>query len=212
MEGKYVSDEAYKKGQGFVKKIRTILLIVGLLLLAGGIVLLVFGIKTNNSVSMGDPGWMEARSKGAGMMAGGAFMTFGGVACFLYALVATIVAHQREILAYQASATLPVVGEAAEKGIDFVDRNGPKLGNAIGKTLGGAVGGIAGGARQGWREGAGATLKNVVCPKCQYKNDATDKFCGGCGEKLEQKKHCTNCGAGLKATDKFCASCGTKVE
>ena len=193
MDGKYVSDETYKKGQKTIKKIRTILLIVGLLLLAGGVTLIVLGIV--NTDSYGAPTF--------GFIAPGAFMVFFGVVGLIYTIILTLVGHQREIISYQASATMPVAGEIGEKVIDFADRNSEKVGNTIGN--------VVGGVKKGWRDGA-ATEKNVVCPKCQYKNDPTDKFCGGCGEKLEQKKHCTNCGAELKETDKFCAACGTKVE
>jgi len=193
MDGKYVSDETYKKGQKTIKKIRTILLIVGLLLLAGGATLIVLGIINKDSYGHSSPAFIIP----------GAFIAFFGIACLIHTIFLTLVAHQREIVSYQASATMPVAGEIGEKVIDFADRNSEKVGNTIGN--------VVGGVKKGWRDGA-ATEKNVVCPKCQYKNDPTDKFCGGCGEKLEQKKHCTNCGAELKETDKFCAACGTKVE
>lgn len=194
MEEKLVSDEAYKKGQKLIKKIRMILLIVGLVLLVGGATLMIIGsTETNGYVS-------------SEFVIPGSIMVFFAVVALLNALGMTFVAHQREILAYQASATLPVAGEVGEKVIDFTDKNSSK----IGSTVGNVVGGVVREAKKGLNENKAA--KPVVCPKCQYKNDATDKFCGGCGEKLEQTNHCTNCGAEVKATDKFCSSCGTKVK
>lgn len=194
MEEKLVSDEAYKKGQKLIKKIRLILLIVGLVLLAGGATLMIIGFtETSGYVSIE-------------FVIPGSIMVFFAVVALMNALVMTFVAHQREILAYQASATLPIAGEVGEKVIDFADKNSTKVGNAVGKTIGGVVME----AKKGLNKNKAA--KPVVCPKCQYKNDATDKFCGGCGEKLEQTNHCTNCGAEVKAIDKFCSSCGTKVK
>lgn len=197
MEEKYVSDEAYKKGQKVIKKIRTALLIIGLILLVGGITFIVLGATSTDSDGFG-PNFA--------FLAPGLFMTVFSFPMLLYSLFATIAAHQREILAYQASATLPVAGEVGGKVIDFADKNSGKVGNALGNVFGGVVREV----KKGWT--GDKAEKTIVCPKCQYKNDPTDKFCGGCGEKLEQKRHCTNCGAELKAADNFCSACGTKVE
>ncbi len=196
-EGKFVNEQNYKKGQDFIRKIRKILIIVGLVLIAGGATLLTFGIIKQNSVSMGESGWFDTSSAGMGMCFGGGVMLMFGLACFIYALVATIYAHKREIMAYEASATMPVAGEVIEKGAPIV---------------GGAIGGVVKEVRKGWKEGGESSSKEIVCKKCGYKNDKTDKFCGGCGEKLEQKSYCPSCGAQVKKTDKFCSECGSKIE
>ena len=188
MDGKYVSDEAYKKGQTYIKKLRTILLIVGAVLFVGGITMIVFGLVNKDD-------FMPQM----GLLVPGIFMTFFSIPLFVISITLTITMHRRELMAFNASATLPVAGEVVEKTVDFADKNAEKIGGAIGKTLGPTIREIKG----------NATEKTVVCPKCQYKNDSTDKFCGGCGEKLEQKKHCTNCGAEL--TGNFCTNCGTKA-
>ncbi|MBR1890628.1 MAG: zinc ribbon domain-containing protein [Clostridia bacterium] len=214
MEGKYVSDEAYKKGQKFLKKIRLVLLIVGALMLAGGITLIVLGVNKENSIPMGEEGWFDASSAGSGMLAGGIAMVFFGVVAFIASIAITITAHRREIIAYTASSTLPVVGEVAEKvankGVDIIDKNSEKMGRSFGNVLGGAVGGV----KKAWNEASNGAngKKAVVCEQCGYKNDTTDKFCGGCGNKLEAKRYCSNCGKELKANDKFCSSCGNKTE
>lgn len=196
-EGKFVNEQNYKNGQKFIKKIRLALIIVGLVLIAGGATLLVFGIQKQNSVGMGDPGWFDTSSSGMGLCFGGGVMLMLGLACFLYALIATIYAHKREIMAYEASATLPVAGEVVGKAAPVVGK---------------AVGDVVKEVRKGWKEGGESSSKDVVCKKCGYKNDKTDKFCGGCGEKLEQNKYCPSCGAKVKKTDKFCSECGSKME
>ena len=46
----------------------------------------------------------------------------------------------------------------------------------------------------------------MQCPKCQFENPATQKFCGECGSKLE--KICPNCGSTNPFQYKFCGECG----
>ena len=46
----------------------------------------------------------------------------------------------------------------------------------------------------------------MKCPKCQFDNPDTQKFCGECGSKLE--KVCSNCGNSNPALYKFCGECG----
>lgn len=194
MDGKYVSDDAYKKGQKFFKKIRTILLIVAAVFLVCGIVMIVFGSLNGDGVM-----------PNMGLLMPGIFLSFLALPLFFVSITLTVTMHKRELLAYNVSATIPVAGEAAQKGINFAEKNSDKLANVAGKIIGGAAKGV----RQGLHE---ENEKQVVCPKCQYKNDRTDKFCGGCGEKLELKKYCAKCGEEVKAKNKFCASCGTKIE
>ena len=49
----------------------------------------------------------------------------------------------------------------------------------------------------------------MQCPKCQYENQAGDKFCRECGTKLSYV--CPKCGHEANPQDKFCAECGTKL-
>jgi class 3 adenylate cyclase/tetratricopeptide (TPR) repeat protein len=46
----------------------------------------------------------------------------------------------------------------------------------------------------------------MKCPKCQFENPDTQKFCGQCGAKLE--KTCPNCGEGNPPEYRFCGECG----
>lgn len=46
----------------------------------------------------------------------------------------------------------------------------------------------------------------VICPVCQTKNQAGQKFCKECGTKLG--KNCPHCGTPITADTKFCPECG----
>jgi class 3 adenylate cyclase/tetratricopeptide (TPR) repeat protein len=46
----------------------------------------------------------------------------------------------------------------------------------------------------------------MKCPKCQFENPETAKFCVHCGDKLEIT--CPNCGVSNSPSFKFCAECG----
>ena len=46
----------------------------------------------------------------------------------------------------------------------------------------------------------------MQCPKCQFENPDTQKFCGECGTKLE--KVCPDCGCANPSEYKFCGDCG----
>jgi class 3 adenylate cyclase/tetratricopeptide (TPR) repeat protein len=49
----------------------------------------------------------------------------------------------------------------------------------------------------------------MKCPKCQFENPDTQKFCGECGTKLE--KVCPNCGSNNPPQYKFCGECGQNL-
>ncbi len=49
----------------------------------------------------------------------------------------------------------------------------------------------------------------MKCPKCQFENPDTMKFCGECGGKLE--KLCPKCNAANPLQFKFCGECGQAV-
>ena len=49
----------------------------------------------------------------------------------------------------------------------------------------------------------------MKCPKCQFENSESAKFCLECGAKLEVR--CPNCSKGLPPTAKFCEECGHEL-
>ena len=50
--------------------------------------------------------------------------------------------------------------------------------------------------------------KEIRCPKCGAKNNASMKFCGSCGAKLASTIVCPHCGKEIPAGTKFCGECG----
>jgi len=48
--------------------------------------------------------------------------------------------------------------------------------------------------------------QKVQCPKCNFLNDASFKFCAYCGEKLTST--CPHCGVAISSTFRFCPNCG----
>ncbi|WP_078593743.1 zinc ribbon domain-containing protein [Evansella clarkii] len=62
------------------------------------------------------------------------------------------------------------------------------------------------------------TEGQVICTSCSAANGPDDKFCGGCGSKLEKESNqesaagsCTACETTYPATANFCPCCGKKV-
>lgn len=50
------------------------------------------------------------------------------------------------------------------------------------------------------------------CPSCGAAVGQNDRFCAGCGQKLEVAAFCPSCGAKVGAGDRFCAGCGQKLQ
>src|SRR5947208_16967657 len=48
------------------------------------------------------------------------------------------------------------------------------------------------------------------CSNCGFDNPLGHRFCGSCGQPLEQV--CSNCGAEIPSGFRFCGSCGQPVE
>lgn len=46
----------------------------------------------------------------------------------------------------------------------------------------------------------------MKCPACQFDNPARDKFCLGCGSRLD--RNCPNCGEKIPLSAKYCDRCG----
>lgn len=57
----------------------------------------------------------------------------------------------------------------------------------------------------------------LQCAKCGCAMQETDKFCGGCGAKREEREKtekaaCAKCGAKFQGDERFCAECGARRE
>lgn len=61
-----------------------------------------------------------------------------------------------------------------------------------------------------------ANTSGITCASCGTVNNSQQKFCSGCGAKVEvtvvQEKLCNSCGAKVASGLKFCGECGSKVE
>jgi membrane protease subunit (stomatin/prohibitin family) len=60
--------------------------------------------------------------------------------------------------------------------------------------------------------GAPLQAVGITCPKCGTSNPAGTKFCGNCGTPLQATSKCPKCGSEVQAGVKFCPNCGTKLE
>jgi hypothetical protein len=60
--------------------------------------------------------------------------------------------------------------------------------------------------------GAPLQAVGITCPKCGTSNPAGTKFCGNCGTPLQATTKCPKCGSEVQAGVKFCPNCGTKLE
>ena len=60
--------------------------------------------------------------------------------------------------------------------------------------------------------GASLQAVGITCPKCGTSNPAGTKFCSNCGTPLQATIKCPKCGTEVQAGVKFCPNCGTKIE
>ena len=60
--------------------------------------------------------------------------------------------------------------------------------------------------------GAPLQAVGITCPKCGASNPAGAKFCSSCGTPLQATIKCPKCGTEVQAGVKFCPNCGTKIE
>ena len=51
----------------------------------------------------------------------------------------------------------------------------------------------------------------ISCTSCGRENPDGSRFCGHCGESLEQTTSCPSCGTVLPSDARFCLQCGTPV-
>ncbi|MGB9714529.1 MAG: SPFH domain-containing protein [Candidatus Bathyarchaeales archaeon] len=60
--------------------------------------------------------------------------------------------------------------------------------------------------------GAPLQAAGITCPKCGTLNPAGTKFCGNCGTPLQATIKCPKCNSEIQAGVKFCPNCGAKLE
>jgi len=201
LNGNYVNEQSHKKGKKVCKTIGIVSLSLMIVMIVVGIILIVSSSKYGN-LNMGDAGWFDDETKHDGLMFGGiacisfGFVLFGGLSVSMF-----VTAHQRDLLAFQASTVLPVAGEV-------VEQSAPVVGNALGTIVKSVKDAIV-------EPKTVANEKPVtkkVCAECGMENTARSKYCKNCGKELAQKRYCKNCGDEITTGENFCEKCGTKVE
>ena len=201
LNGKYVNEENHQKIKSKLKKVGIVLMIVGACLAVAGLVMLVIGFSSFGKSSLDDPqGMFTSASSSMTMFIVGGFGLAIGVGLFGYGVYATFFAHAREIASFGASSIAPVVGDTVNYMADSVS---PSVNNAVGGMAEAITSGITKGKRDS---------KKIVCAKCGAENNAKNKFCANCGEKLAKDKYCSNCNAKIEEGTKFCPNCESKID
>ncbi|MBN1284293.1 MAG: zinc ribbon domain-containing protein, partial [Anaerolineae bacterium] len=52
----------------------------------------------------------------------------------------------------------------------------------------------------------------LVCSRCGWVVEQTERFCGNCGRLLRLTRVCPNCNATISVNDKYCISCGINIK
>ena len=205
-EYQFINEKRHQKGKKFFITLGIIFIVVAVIGIACGVPLLIKGIKLQQ-VSMEDPDWFDKSSQGAGYLFGGvALIAVLGLAPFGTAIGMFATAYHRDIVAYGASATMPIVGDIAKYTANEIAPSFGKVATNVVKPVVSSVSDpIADSV-------AKAKTKSVgkVCPDCQTENARNAKFCKNCGKSF--MKTCPNCGKSLSSQAKFCDDCGTKMQ
>lgn len=115
MKEELLSEENYQKANQKIKVIGVIIMILGLLLIAGGTYFVITSSHMETP-EMTSSNWFNAVTSKNHMKTDGIFMIIPGVfLTALGAMVRFIMGNQRKILAYQMQRMIPVVTETAEK-------------------------------------------------------------------------------------------------
>lgn len=120
--GKYLNEEKYQQNKEKIKRVGKILLIVGITTLVIGIILLIlgfvgFGKTATSTVSNFDFDMKSTTSSifgSFGLFVAGGFLTSIGFMVTIGGVVATVIAHQREIKAFTVQQTMPIAQEGVE--------------------------------------------------------------------------------------------------
>ncbi|MGB9672096.1 MAG: SPFH domain-containing protein [Candidatus Norongarragalinales archaeon] len=90
-----------------------------------------------------------------------------------------------------------------------------KSAESLSKSPGAAVGAGAVILPQVLQPAPAPAVPMVLCPKCNFQNPQTAKFCSNCGAPLQQPAggvNCPKCGTSNPAGAKFCLNCGSPLQ
>jgi len=167
------------------KSIQRVLLTVGPVLAAMGLILMVIGIA---SFAMAFGGSEPPRYFWCALI--GIPLLFGGGAMTSFGLLGKVARYQAQEMAPVAKDTLNYMAEGTRESV---------------KTVAGAIGE---GLRQGGLSGGSQTM--VRCHKCNALIEAEAKFCSQCGQAIGQTKACPQCHELNDPDARFCDNCGYK--
>lgn len=143
----YLNEESYHNTNQKVKKIGTILMVVGLILAGLGIVLVLGGFlgfsgQIFNGIQNGQQGISgSSMFTGFGSFAIGGFLIGPGVmSTFIGLIMRFVIGNRREIMAYTTQQVMPVAQEGIEK-------MAPTIGKATGEIAKGITKGIKDGLK-----------------------------------------------------------------
>ncbi len=174
---------------------RSILRVIGPLILATGIVLTLIGLggffSTFLSVFSGGPSF-DGPPAGIKLF----FLAFLGLPMTGVGLMITKFAYFGAVARYIASEAAPVGKDTANYMID-----GTK--DAVGDLAQSVGAGIAAGL-----SGDRPAVEMVDCPSCGEACDPGARFCDQCGAPIPGPVRCQGCGAMNEPNAKFCSQCG----
>jgi hypothetical protein len=166
-------------------EVRSVLRIVGPLVLASGLLLIGIGVASlfDSMHSFGPPKYF--------------WCAFLGVPVLFLGLVMTIPAFMGSVTRYVSAEVAPVHKDTF---------------NYLAHGTSGGVRTLATALREGLATGVNQAEagRYVACPSCQVPNLANAQFCHQCGASLGVKI-CAHCAMKSDANAKFCHQCGTSL-
>jgi hypothetical protein len=183
---------------------RSVLRVVGILLLALGLILTITGFASLfSTMGSGESSW----ELGDGRVIHGTrddsgppkyfWCAFVGLPLLAVGASLTAYGFKGAVLRYAVGEVAPVakdtinyVAEGAKDGIETIS-------SAIGRGIASARG-----------PAEATAITKVRCPKCNHENDADAKFCSECAFSLRKTRPCPHCGELNDPDAKFCDDCG----
>ena len=174
---------------------RSLLRILGPILLITGVLLLIIG-----GIRMFSPAWshdpfdsfeQSARTSfsGFGMVAAGMLCLFCGSVMTIYGFMGRVTRYSAAEIAPVASDTFNCLAQGSKQGIATVAKS------------------IASGIAQGMKE---PPVSDTQCPQCGAVSESDASFCSQCGHSLETT--CPSCNGNNKASSRFCHNCGKPLK
>ncbi|MGB0768126.1 MAG: double zinc ribbon domain-containing protein [Phycisphaeraceae bacterium] len=170
---------------------RSILRIIGPLVLIAGIILTLIGFSTfvtgfGQSESFGAPPPGFKRF----------FLAFLGLPMIAFGAAMTKFAFMGAVARYASSEIAPVGKDTANYMIDGTKDAVSGLAQSVGSGLAAGLTGQA------------TDIETVACPGCDEACDSGARFCSQCGTAIPGEVRCERCGAMNEPDARFCDQCG----